>query len=66
MCHKGSHLRYTATARVNCVSCTQAMSLLGYKEAQAPRLQSLLGLSSLLSLTSITLGSVENSHSALG
>ena len=48
MCHKGSHLGYTATFRVNCVSCTQAMSLLGYKEAQAPRLESLLGLSSLL------------------
>ena len=42
MGHKGSHLGYTATFIVNCVSCTQAMSLLGYKEAQAPRLQSLL------------------------
>ena len=38
MCHKNWHLGYTATFRANCVSCTQAMSLLGYKEAQALRL----------------------------
>ena len=36
MCHKGSHLGYTATFRVNCVSCTQARPCQDIRKPKLP------------------------------